>query len=147
MAKKTLHGPAVITKGRNGRPVDTSRNYSRKASKAHAQASNVSPPTNANNTTQRQPAENAYSSHNQQPAYQGSEHASGLDASHASHHNTCHQGGASGQENRFERMRIPQACRCCESSSAAASCDAPFCIGRRSKTRATLLTPCEAPML
>ena len=32
--------------------VDTSRNYSRKPSTAHAQASNVSPPTQANNTTQ-----------------------------------------------------------------------------------------------
>ena len=41
-----------VTKRRNGRPVDTSR----KLSMAHAQASNGSPPLQANNTTQRQSA-------------------------------------------------------------------------------------------
>ena len=59
-----------VTKRRNGRPVDTSRNKSRKPSKAHAQASDVSPPTQANKTTKQQPAEHAYTSPNRQPTYQ-----------------------------------------------------------------------------
>ena len=56
-----------VAKSRNGKPIDTSRNYSRNPGKAHAQASNVSPPTQANKTTKQQPAEHAYTSRNRQP--------------------------------------------------------------------------------
>ena len=48
-----------VAKSRNGKPIYTSRNYSRNPGKAHAQASNVSPPTQANNATLQQPAERA----------------------------------------------------------------------------------------
>ena len=54
-------GRKVVPQRRNGKPVDTSR----KPAKAYAQASNVSPPTKASNTTQRRPAEHADTSHNQ----------------------------------------------------------------------------------
>ena len=47
--------------------VDTSRNESRKPSKAHTQVRNVIPPTQANNATQAQTAYRAYTSHKQQP--------------------------------------------------------------------------------
>ena len=65
--------------------------------KAHAQARNVSPPTQANTTTQRQSAQHTYTSHNQQPAFQGAARVSDQDTSHESLHNTCHQGGANRQ--------------------------------------------------
>ena len=58
-----LHSPLTtasskrwVAKRRNGRPGDTRRIYSRIPSKARAQASNVSPPMKANNTSHRQPA-------------------------------------------------------------------------------------------
>ena len=41
-----------VTKSQGSGQADTSRKESRKLTKAHAQASTVSPPTQANNTTQ-----------------------------------------------------------------------------------------------
>ena len=77
---------SCVTKRRYGRPVDRSRKEGRKLAKAHAQASNVSPRTKANNaTTQRQTAQHDYASPYQQPAYQGAEHAPPQD-----HHVTRH---------------------------------------------------------
>ena len=50
-----MRASTFVTKRSNGTPVDTSR----KPSKAHPQERNVSPPTKANSTTHRQPAEHA----------------------------------------------------------------------------------------
>ena len=70
------HHVDVARKRRSSGQPDASRNWSRKPSKAHAQASNGSPPTQADDTTLRQTAQHAYTSHNRQPAYQGAAHAS-----------------------------------------------------------------------
>ena len=63
----------------------------------HAQASNVSPPTQANNTTLQQPAEHAYTSRNQQTTYQATALASNQYPSHTARHNTDHLCGSNGQ--------------------------------------------------
>ena len=77
-----------VKKRRNGRPVDTNGNYRRKPSKAQAQVSNVSPPTQANNTAKQQPAEHAYTSLNRQPTYQATARTSDQDLSHTARHST-----------------------------------------------------------
>ena len=73
-----------VTKRRGSWQADRSKNHTRKPSKAHAQASSVSPPAQSNNTTQRQTA---------QHAFKGAAHASNQDTTHASLHSICQQGG------------------------------------------------------
>ena len=66
---RTQNGIMCVTKRRSSEQADTSRNQSRTPAKAHAQARNTSPPTQANNTTQRQSAQHAYTSYNRVNAF------------------------------------------------------------------------------
>ena len=86
-----------VTKRRNGRPVDTNGNERRKPAKAHAQASNVSPPTQANKTTKQLLAEHAYPSLNRHPTHKATALASIQDLSHTAQHNPFHLRGANVQ--------------------------------------------------
>ena len=95
---------AAVTKRRDGRLADTSRNESRKPPKAHAQARNVSPRKRANNTTQQQrpntptQATTSYSSYNRLPG------RCTCTTPGTALHNACHKGGG-GRQARPSRGR------------------------------------------